>query len=60
MITTVSEISALSARPDIHISNTRIASKRVVSKATGTGYVLAQSRGRFSQRDVGSVDVKNL
>lgn len=52
MITTVSEISALSARPDIHISNTRIASKRVVSKATGTGYVLAQSRGRFAQSNV--------
>jgi hypothetical protein len=51
MITTVSEIGALSARTDIHIPKTRIASKRVVYKATG-GSILARSRGRFAQSNV--------
>jgi len=51
MISTVGEIGTLSARTDIHISNTRIASKRVVYKATG-GSILARSRGRFAQSNV--------
>ena len=60
MITTVSEISALSASPNVHIADTRIASQRIVREAAAVGVMLAQSCGRLSQCDVGAVDIKHL